>query len=306
MASDYRGGYRGAKFPLPEHWIDAYSGEIGSAFNGHAALQGALTDEVDRKVAEIRADETLSPIGKTKAIRALATLYREHKTLAKVQADIAALRKREAKLREQLTTAPLGDRSKLSAYEAISLVMSERDTISELKAMPMNERMVAMSNALEQKDFPLLALALRERNLLSPAIAQRVQLALMRETSPDRFRELEHLSGKCDFAGQHDPLTGILPVVAQAADLFLLHLDEVAGIPKGETAALAAVDAATTAGAVTLSAEQAHDHQLWKLAYARAAEKNIPLRIIGDEGEGEIQPTPGAANGTADGGPGGE
>jgi hypothetical protein len=281
-------GYKGAQFSIGDHWVEAYGGAVASVFSGFTQVREDRRAEFDRKVDEIKGDTDLSTTGKQNRLQALATEYRNHRVVTKMQADIAALHAREAELRQKLTATPLDDRDKLSPYAAISVALSERATIAELKAMSPSERMSAMAEAIERRDHPLLALALRERGLLLPAVAQRVQTELMRQSDPDRYREFEHLNGKTDFAGNSDALTGFLPVTSQTLDLYLRHLDQAAGIDTAEREAQAVVDATDRDGAITLSVESAHDP--YRAAYNRAAAKGIELRIQGDVGEGAISP----------------
>jgi methylmalonyl-CoA mutase cobalamin-binding subunit len=94
----------------------------------------------------------------------------------------------------------------------------------------------------------------------------------------------------------------VLPVTAQALTIFREHLDASIGLEPGTAERAAAIDKADQGDAVVISAEQGHDHQLYKAARDRAKERGIPLRIEGDAGEGSIDPgelAPITANGTA-------
>jgi hypothetical protein len=117
-------------------------------------------------------------------------------------------------------------------------------------------------------------------------------------------KSLEQLAGRLQVDGQHDQITSITRYGEETWRLFMEFLDEAAGIVPGAREAQAAVDKADTGDSITLSPEQAHDVQLFRLASDRAAGRGIELRIVGPEGEGSITPTPGP-NGAVGGGQGG-
>jgi hypothetical protein len=173
--------------------------------------------------------------------------------------------------------------------------------------MSRTDQFDAVRGALERHDSAWLSVVLRE-GLLDDAVARRVEMALAGEADPAAWRELEILGGKRNHDAQPDPMTSTIAVGGQALELFLEHVESSAGIPKGETAALAAVSAADKGDRIEITNEQGHDVQLFRFASARAVEKGIPLRVVSDEGASEIQPgelAPINANGAAGGGQGG-
>jgi hypothetical protein len=279
--------YRGAQWPLADYQTDAY--DLSSAFHGHAALQGSLRDEFDKAAAAIKADPDLSASGRQNKLVALAEQYRSHKVVTAMQSSLADLKKREAALREKLTTRPTVNYDQLSPHAAGRLLDTERRTVDRFERATSEQQREMVRSALERSDHTLLSTLLRE-NLLDPAIARRVQVELMRQGDADGFRELQMLSGKLGFDGEADPLTSPIAVGGQALALFHEFLDEAAGIPPGERDAKAAVDAADKDGAVTITPLQGKNPQIFRIAAARAAAKGVELRIRGDEGEGAISP----------------
>jgi hypothetical protein len=282
-------GYRGAKWPTETYLVDLYGGPLAKVYTGYNEVRGELRAAFDKRVGEIQADPDLTLAGKSKKLRALAEQFRNDKRVTTMQADLVALKKHEAALREKLFTRPQPDHDKLSPYAAGVLLRKEDRIIGRFEAMSRTDQFEAVRGALEKHDSAYLSVLLRE-GLLDDAVARRVEMALAREADPDTWREIEILGGKRNFDAQPDPLTSTIAVGGQALDLFLEHVESSAGIPKGETAALAAVSAADKGDRIEISPEQGHDVQLFRHASARAAEKGIPLRISGDEGSSEVAP----------------
>jgi hypothetical protein len=289
-------GYRGAQWPLDEMWTNAYGGDVQAAFDGHQAVRNSLRDQFDQRVAEVKEDKHLTALGQQHKLRQLAAEYREHRTVKQMQAALGKLRAREQSIRTELASRPQPELDKLPPYQAVSLAMAESRAIARFEALDPSQRLQAVRIAGEKGDTKFLALILREPALLPERVAKSVELALMKDGNPDRWRELEHLVGKYNGT-QPDALSGIIPCAGDTLDNFLTHIDEAVGIPPGETDALAAIKAGTTDDAITLSQQNFRNAQIYQLAKSAAAASGKELRVENDDvAPGEFAPV------TADGG----
>lgn len=279
-------------FPITRKIKDGASLHESALWWCQAAHGGAadLREQFLRRKAEIEqraADGELGPKGVEKALKALAAEFEPRLQQLGALVDKAKAHHNEVRAKLTAQSAP---KPSANADEAVENAFRRHRAISRFESLDPAERREAIRLAIDKRDVGFLSAIVAEPALLNEADARRIEVAIMSGADKALFNEFQELGGRLGPDGQvlaaHE---SPLAVASYVLDDTKQWLDEQAGGIDASTT-LSRAGVATDGPALTLTAEQARDAQLYRAAREVAEQAGKVLSISGDGSAGSITP----------------